>query len=72
MTIPRTLKSQSYQQLRKRSQSYNKSLVQNCMVTNPDDDGAATTTYDLSKPIYDLYAFRMVRGDAIIQYNLRN
>lgn len=29
-------------------------------------------TFDLSKPIYDLYAFRMVRGDAIIQYNLRN
>ena len=72
MTIPRKLKSQSYQQLRIHRQSNNKSLVQSCMVTNPDDDGAATTTYDLSKPIYDLYAFRMVRGDAIIQYNLRN
>ena len=42
------------------------------MISNPDDDGGIGTTYDLSKPIYDLYALRMVRGDAIIQYNLRN
>jgi hypothetical protein len=38
--------------------------------TNRNDD--SYNMYDLSKPIYDLYSFRMVRGDALTQYNLRN
>jgi hypothetical protein len=41
------------------------------MKTNPESNTGGIS-YDLSKPIYDLYALRMVRGDAIIQYNLRN
>jgi hypothetical protein len=40
------------------------------MATNRNDD--SYNLYDLSKPIFDLYSFRMVRGDALTQYNLRN
>jgi hypothetical protein len=40
------------------------------MTANPNENGG--TTFDLSKAIYDLYSLRMVRGDAMIQYNLRN
>jgi hypothetical protein len=40
-------------------------------VTNRNGD-YNSNPYDLSKPIYDLYSFRMVRGDALVQYNIRN
>jgi hypothetical protein len=57
-------------QYRKQYTHTNKFRLPYCKMTNPNENGG--TGYDLSKPIYDLYALRMVRGDAMIQYNLRN
>jgi hypothetical protein len=59
------------QQFQPNKLCYNRADTSISMRNDPRDD-SISGTYDLSKPIFDVYAMRMIRNDAIIQYNLRN